>query len=141
MQSGGQMVEVTEEVVDATPFCTLVHFAKRHSGSEPRVLVVAPLSGRFATLLRDTVRTILRDHDVSSPTGNARDVGLEHGRFGLDEYIEHVIHFSRRSAPARTMAVCQPCVPVLAATAVMAEDGHPATPRTLILMVARSARG
>ena len=89
------------------------------------------MSGHFATLLRDTVRTMLRDHDVYvTDWHNARDVPLRAGRFGLDEYIEHLIAFTRRArARARTWsAICQPCVAALAAAALMAEDDHPAQP-------------
>ena len=94
VQVGGRRVEVTEVEAARTPFCTLVHFAKDTPNPGPRVLLVAPLSGHFATLLRDTVRTLLRDHDVYlTDWHNARDVAIEHGRFGLDEYVEHVIRF------------------------------------------------
>lgn len=136
VESGGRPVKVSEEEADRTPFCTLVHFAKDTADPGPRVLLVAPLSGHFATLLRDTVRTLLRDHDVYlTDWHNARDVGVEHGRFGLDEYVEHVIRFLEVIGPGgHVMAVCQPCVPVLAAVAVMAEDTNPAQPRSMILM-------
>jgi polyhydroxyalkanoate depolymerase len=100
------------------------------------VLLVAPLSGHFSTLLRGTVRTMLADHDVFiTDWHNARDIPAAAGRFGLDEYIEHLIDFLREMGPdAHVVAVCQPCVPVLAAAAVMAEDGDPAVPRSLTLM-------
>ncbi len=132
----GRAVTVTEEETDRTPFCTLVHFAKDTPDPGPRVLLVAPLSGHFATLLRDTVRTMLRDHDVYvTDWHNARDVPLEHGRFGLDGYVEHVIRFLRVLGPgAHVMAVCQPCPPVLAAVAVRAGDADPAQPRSMVLM-------
>ena len=93
------------------------------------MLVVAPMSGHFATLLRDTVRTLLRDHDVYvTDWHNVRDVPLSAGRFGLDEYIEHMIDFTAALGPgANVVAVCQPCVAALAAAAIMAEDEHPAT--------------
>ena len=110
--------------------------ARTSSAAQPRVLLVAPMSGHFATLLRDTVRTMLADHDVYiTDWHNARDVPLGAGRFGLDEYIEHVIDFLEAIGPgAHLVAVCQPCVAALAAVAIMAEDGHPATPRSLTLM-------
>ena len=100
------------------------------------MLIVAPMSGHFATLLRDTVRTMLADHDVYiTDWHNARDVPLAAGRFGLDEYIEHLIDFLEAIGPgAHLVAICQPCVPALAAVALMAEDDHPATPRSLTLM-------
>ena len=120
----------------STPFGTLVHFAKETSEPQPRVLVVAGLAGHFATLLRGTVRTLLPDHDVYiTDWHNARDVSPEHGRFGLDEYIQHLIDFLDAIGPGgHLMAVCQPCVPALAAAAIMAEDEHPARPESLILM-------
>ena len=87
------------------------------------------MSGHFATLLRDTVRTLLRDHDVYvTDWHNVRDVPLRRGRFGLDEYIEHLIDFigGDRARRAHVVAICQPCVAALAAAALMAEDDHPA---------------
>jgi poly(3-hydroxybutyrate) depolymerase len=136
VRSGGRLVDVEERVADVTPFSTLVHFAKDTPTPGPRVLVVAPLSGHFATLLRDTVHTMLRDHDVYlTDWHNARDVAVEHGRFGLDEYVEQVVRYLGVLGPgAHVVAVCQPCVPVLAATAVMAEDGDPAIPASMTLM-------
>ena len=127
---------VAEESALRTPFCTLLRFRKASSAMQPRVLVVAPMSGHFATLLRDTVRTLAADHDVYiTDWHNARDVPLLAGRFGLDEYIEHVMMFLRHLGEgAHVVAVCQPCVPALAATALMAEDGDPATPASLTLM-------
>src|SRR3954454_11317149 len=132
----GRSMRITERPVASTPFGTLVHFDKHGTEQQPRVLVVAGLAGHFATLLRGTVRTLLPDHDVYiTDWHNARDVSPQHGRFGLDEYVEHVIDFLAAIGPgAHLMAVCQPCVPALAAAAVMAEDEHPAEPRSLILM-------
>jgi poly(3-hydroxybutyrate) depolymerase len=100
------------------------------------VLLVAPLSGHFATLLRETVRTLLQDHDVYiTDWHNARDVPLRHGASALDDYIDHMIRFLAAIGPgAHVVAVCQPCVAALAATAIMAEDDHPAQPRSLTLM-------
>jgi polyhydroxyalkanoate depolymerase len=120
----------------STPFGTLVHFAKEGADEQPRVLVVAGLAGHFATLLRGTVRTLLPDYDVYiTDWHNARDVSPAHGRFGLDEYVEHLIDFLRAIGPGtHLMAVCQPCVPALAAAAIMAEDDDPARPQSLILM-------
>jgi poly(3-hydroxybutyrate) depolymerase len=129
-------VAVHEEVVDASPFATLRRFRKAHEAPQPRVLLVAPMSGHFPTLLRGTVRTMLPEHDVYlTDWHNARDVEVAHGAFGLDEFIDHVMRFLRALGPgAHVVAVCQPCVAVLAAVALMAEDGDPATPRTLTLM-------
>jgi poly(3-hydroxybutyrate) depolymerase len=100
------------------------------------VLIVAPMSGHFATLLRETARTMLADHDVYiTDWHNARDVPLAAGRFGLDESIEHLMTFLGAIGPgAHLVAICQPCVTALAAVAVMSEAGHPATPGSLTLM-------
>jgi poly(3-hydroxybutyrate) depolymerase len=132
----GEPVPVTEEAVLSTPFATLRRFRKEGAAEQPKVLVVAPMSGHFATLLRDTVRTMLADHDVHvTDWHNVRDVPLSAGRFGLDEYTQHVIDFLAAMGPnANVVAVCQPCVAALAAVAVMSEDGHPATPASLTLM-------
>src|SRR6201989_1954685 len=129
-------VAVREEAVLRTPFGTLLRFAKDTDAVQPRVLIVAPLSGHFATLLRATVRTMLPDHDVFiTDWHNARDIPVGHGRFGLDEYIDHLVDFLRAIGPgAHVVAVCQPCVPALAAATVMAEDGDEAVPRSLTLM-------
>lgn len=133
---GNQMVPVCEEEVLATPFGTLLRFAKEGVPPQPKVLVVAPLSGHFATLLRDTVRVLLPEHDVHiTDWANARDVGIWHGAFGFDEYIEHLITFLEVMGPgAHIVAVCQPCVQALAAAALMAEDDNPAQPASLTLM-------
>jgi len=132
----GQAVPVVEEVVATTPFATLLRFAKPGVPAQPKVLIVAPMSGHFATLLRDTVRTVLQDHDVYvTDWHNVRDVPLAAGRFGLDEYTTHLIDFLDALGPnANVIAVCQPCVAALAAVALMSEDQHPATPASLTLM-------
>jgi poly(3-hydroxybutyrate) depolymerase len=134
----GEATPVEEEAVLALPFGSLLHFKKPVSGGRhhPPVLLVAPLSGHFATLLRETARTLLQDHDVYiTDWHNARDVSLKHGAFGLDDYVEHMIRFIEAIGPGtHVVAVCQPCVAALAATAVMAEDDHPAQPRSLTLM-------
>ena len=100
------------------------------------MLLVAPLSGHFATLLRATVRTMLPEHDVFiTDWHNARDVSLEDGRFGFDDYIGHLIRFLEAIGPgAHIMAVCQPCVAVLVAASVMAQGDNPAQPRSMTLM-------
>jgi polyhydroxyalkanoate depolymerase len=133
---------IREESVHSTPFATLVHFKKVAEfkkdavKEQPRLLVVAPLSGHFATLLRGTVKTLLPDHDVYiTDWHNARDVPLRAGEFGLDAFIEHVIQFLDILGPdAHLLAICQPSVAALAAVAIMAEDDHPATPRSMTLM-------
>ena len=132
----GEQIPVVEEVVWSTPFGTLLRFAKPSVAPQPKVLVVAPMSGHFATLLRDTVRTVLQDHDVYvTDWHNVRDVPFSAGRFGLDEYTGHLIDFlAKMGEGANVIAVCQPCVAALAAVAMMSEDQHPATPASLTLM-------
>jgi poly(3-hydroxybutyrate) depolymerase len=134
--AGGEEVPVHEEAVTSTPFGTLLHFAKATDAVQPRVLVVPGLAGHFATLLRGTVRAMLPDHDVFvADWHNARDVPVEDGRFGLDEYIGHLIEFLAAIGPGtHLMAVCQPCPTALAAAAIMAEDDHPAQPKGLIML-------
>jgi polyhydroxyalkanoate depolymerase len=133
---GNREVAVHEEAALATPFGTLLHFKKDIDTPQPRVLLVAPLSGHFATLLRGTVRTMLPEHDVYiTDWHNVRDVALMHGRFGFDAYIEHLIRFLETIGPgAHVVAVCQPCVAVLVAAAVMAQTGNAAQPRSMTLM-------
>jgi poly(3-hydroxybutyrate) depolymerase len=133
---GERVCPVTEETVLTLPFGTLLRFRKEGAESQPKVLLVAPLSGHFATLLRETARTLLQDHDVYiTDWHNARDVSLRHGAFGLEDYITYMIRFTEAVGPGVNMvAVCQPCVAALAATAVMAEDDNPAQPASLTLM-------
>ena len=125
-----------EEVIASTPFGTLLHFRKATGSNHPRILVVPAMAGHFATLIRGTLRTLLADHDVFvADWHNARDVPADDGRFGLDEYIAHVIDFLDAIGPGtHLMAVCQPCAAVVAAASLMAEDEHPAQPASLILM-------
>jgi polyhydroxyalkanoate depolymerase len=132
----GVPVPVLEEEAARTPFAILRRFCRPVAEPGPRVLLVAPMSGHFATLLRDTVRTLVADHDVYvTDWENARDVPLSAGRFGLSEYTRHLIDFLAALGPgAHLMAICQPCVAALAATALMAEDEHPAAPASLTLM-------
>jgi poly(3-hydroxybutyrate) depolymerase len=136
VQVEGEPQAVVEEVVQRTPFAELLRFRKPDVDGQPKLLVVAPMSGHFATLLRDTVRTALQDHDVYVTDWlNVRDVPLAAGRFGLDEYIEHVMRFIEALGPGgHVLAVCQPTVAALAAVALMSEDGHAATPASLTLM-------
>ena len=133
---GNQEQVVVEEIVATTPFANLLHFSKPGMRPQPRVLVVAPMSGHFATLLRGTVRTLLQDHDVYITDWlNARDVPLSAGVFDLDAFTTHIIDFvDKIGKGSHILAVCQPAVAVLAATAVMAEDNHPAQPRSITLM-------
>jgi poly(3-hydroxybutyrate) depolymerase len=141
---GAAQVQVVEQTVLTTPFCQLVHF-ERHSGDpevaatlqrRPVVLVVAPLSGHHATLLRDTVRTLLTGQDVYVTDWiDARMVPVGEGPFTLEDYVCLIREFIRHLGPERlhVIAVCQPAVPVLAATALMAAAGE-REPRSLTLM-------
>src|SRR5580692_10254647 len=133
---GNDVVAVTEEARFETPFGTLLRFRKDTQVVQPRVLVVAPMSGHFATLLRGTVSVLLPDHDVYiTDWKNARDIPLSHGTFGFDEYVDHLIRFMEVMGEGGHMiAVCQPAVAALAAAAVMAEHGNRAQPRSLTLM-------
>jgi poly(3-hydroxybutyrate) depolymerase len=132
----GEEVAVHEEEALVAPFGTLRHFRKDTKAVHPPVLLAAPLSGHFATLLRETVRTLLRDHDVYvTDWHNARDVPLWRGAFGLDDYTLQIVSFLEAIGPGvHLVAVCQPCVAALAATALMAEDDNAAAPRSLTLM-------
>ena len=138
----GETIAVFEEPVIEKPFCTLLHFRRDGAAArkDPAVLIVAPMSGHFATLLRGTVQAMLKDHEVYITDWiDARDVPLSEGRFGLDEYIDYVrefcaaLHEIKGERPA-VMAVCQPGVPVLAAAALMAEDKVPYRPASIALM-------
>src|SRR5689334_2571282 len=133
---GNRELPVIEEVAHATPFGSLLHFRKEDAPEQPRMLLVAPMSGHFATLLRGTVKTLLQDHDVYiTDWHNPRDIPLDHGRFGLEDYTDHLITFLDKIGPrAHMVAICQPSVSALAAAAVMCEDDHPARPATLTLM-------
>jgi poly(3-hydroxybutyrate) depolymerase len=133
---GNRDAAVTEEPLDATPFGTLLHFKKDIDREQPRILVVAPLSGHFATLLRNTVQTLLAEHDVCiTDWHNGRDIDISAGAFGFDDYVDHLIQWLRFLGPGvHVLAVCQPCVQVLAAAAVMAEAGDPAQPNSMTLM-------
>ena len=137
---GRRDVAVREEATDVQPFGTLLHFAKETDGRRlppaPKVLLVSPLSGHFATLLRGTVQTLLPEQDVwITDWHNARDVRLADGNFDFDTYIEYLIHWLEVLGPeTHVIAVCQPCVASLVATAVMSEAGNDCAPRTLTLM-------
>ena len=133
---GGERVAVTREVVLDNPFCHLVHFRKDIAVAQPKLLIVAPLSGHFATLLRDTVRTALPDHDVwVTDWVDARMVPLSKGPFHFDDYVDYIREFIRHLSPdLNVMSVCQPTVPVLAAVSLMAAENDPAAPRAMIMM-------
>ncbi|MDB5508166.1 MAG: poly(3-hydroxybutyrate) depolymerase [Hyphomicrobiales bacterium] len=132
----GAETAVVESVAAATPFCTLLRFARVDAPSAPRVLLVAPMSGHFATLLRGTIRTLLRDYEVYvTDWHNARDIPLEKGTFDLDAFVQHLIDFTRLLGPRSHMvAVCQPTVAALAAVSAMAQEKDPLQPASLTLM-------
>lgn len=135
-------VPVRERVVWSKPFCNLVRFERpnpsrrKSDGPEEKLLIVAPMSGHYATLLRGTVEAMLPHYDVYiTDWVDARLVPLSEGPFDLDDYIDYVIAmFEHLGGGAHVMAVCQPSVPVLAAIAVMEEDNNPAVPATMTLM-------
>lgn len=127
---------VTEEVVYSTHFANLIRFAKPGQNAQPKILLVAPMSGHFATLLAGTVKTLLQDHEVYLTDWlNIRDIPKECGSFDFDSYITHIIDFLEVLGPdSHLMAVCQPTVACLAATAILSERKSPFMPASLILM-------
>lgn len=130
----GQRVEVVEETVLETPWCSLKHFSKAHVSPGPKVLMVAPMSGHHATLLRQTVEAFLPDHDVFiTDWKNPKDVPLGAGDFGLETYMEDLIQYLHHLGPrVHVLAVCQPAVPVLAVCSVLALS--PLAPASMILV-------
>lgn len=135
----GAAVPVICETAHATPFCKLLHFRRdtpAPRGQDPRVLLVAPLSGHHATLLRDTVRALLPAHDVYvTDWVDARMVPVAAGRFGLDDYVRTIRDFIRKLGPdLNVISVCQPTVPVLAAISLMATEGDACLPRSMVMM-------
>jgi poly(3-hydroxybutyrate) depolymerase len=141
---GGQRVPVSIEPVAVRDFCTLLRF-RRDEGAmkaagvaveQPKVLIVAPLSGHYATLLRGTVEAMLPDHDVYiTDWADARQVPIAKGRFDLNDYIDYLMDFLRVIGPrAHAIAVCQPGPALLSAAALLAEDGDEARPATLTIM-------
>ncbi len=132
----GRTVPVREEVVLKKPFGQLKHFRREGIEGGPRLLIVAPMSGHYATLLRGTVARMLPGHDVFiTDWRDAKLVPTEEGGFDLDDYIDYLIAFLEHIGPgAHMLAVCQPSVPCYAAAALMAQDRHPARPRTLTMM-------
>ena len=139
---GGTEVPVVEQVALELPFCRLLHFERRLPArlaaheADPKVLIFAPLSGHHATLLRDTVRAMLPDHDVYITDWiDARMVPLSKGDFHLHDYVAYCIRFIRHLGPdVHLMSVCQPTVPVLAAASIMATLKDPAQARSMTMM-------
>lgn len=135
----GASVDVAEHIVWEKAFCRLIHFKRdttsERQSSDPRVLLVAPMSGHYATLLKGTVEALLPDHEVYITDWiDARNVPLHEGRFDLDDYIDYLMDMFRHfSGDVHVFAVCQPSVPVLAAVSIMEADGDPCVPRSMIL--------
>lgn len=137
-------VRVTQNVVWNSPWVKLTHFARNPEDMakagrrepEPAVLLVAPLSGHYATLLRGTVQTFLQDHEVYvTDWENARNVPIVEGRFDLHDYIDHIRRMLRAiGGRSHVVAVCQPGPPTLAAAALMAEDAEPNRPASMTFM-------
>lgn len=135
----GQHVSIVEDVALEKPFCKLLHFRKdsgKAHANQPKILLVAPLSGHHATLLRDTVKALLTEHDVYiTDWTDARMVSLDHGAFHLHNYIYYVQDFIRHLSPnLNVISVCQPTVPVLAAISLMASDNEKFMPKTMVMM-------
>lgn len=131
----GKRVDVSEEIVLEKPFCDLRHFKRDTKRNDPKVLMVAPMSGHYATLLRDTVKTFLPDHDVYiTDWRDARMVPVSEGAFSFDDYVAYVQDFIRfLGSDVHVVSVCQPTVPVLAAISLMAQHGEK-TPKTMMMM-------
>ncbi len=132
----GKTVDVELSIALHKPFCNLLHFERATKSKDPTVLIVAPLSGHHATLLRDTVKTFLPDHDVYiTEWVDARMVPFTEGAFHFDDYVAYVQEFIRHLGPdVHVVSVCQPTVPVLAAISLMAQAGDKITPRTMTMM-------
>ncbi len=135
----GQAVRVTEEVVWSKPFCDLLHFRRdlpKGRKEDSKLLIVAPMSGHYATLLRGTVEAMMQHNDVYiTDWADARMVPLSEGRFDLDDYIDYVIEMLHHLGEGtHVMAVCQPSVPVFAAVSLMEKRNDPLAPASMILM-------
>ena len=132
----GARVKVTEQVILDKPFGKLLRFRRQGARTDPKILVVAPMSGHFSTLLRDTVRGLLPGHDVYiTDWKDAARVPLLEGGFGVDDYIAYLIDFMREMGPNQhVMAVCQPAPLTIAAVALMAQWDEPNQPKTMTLM-------
>lgn len=135
----GKTVDVTERVAWKDTFCNLIHFSRDlPSGTErqSRLLIVAPMSGHFATLLRGTVEAFLPTHEVYiTDWVDARLVPISSGKFDLDDYVDYIKSMIRQLGPdVHVLAVCQPSVPVVAAIARLEAENDPHIPRSMILM-------
>lgn len=133
----GEQVAIREVLEARKSFGQLRHFVREgQEGKHPKLLIVAPMSGHFATLLRGTVARLLPGHDIYiTDWRDARDVPMSDGSFDLDDYIDYLIEWLEHIGPgAHMLAVCQPSVPCLAATSIMSAQSHPCRPRTLTMM-------
>lgn len=132
----GQQVRIREEIIHTLPYCNLLHFRRSGEYQHPKLLIVAPMSGHYATLLRGTVEQFIPDHEVYiTDWVNAREVPLEEGSFSFDDYVRYLIEFLQLLGPdTHVIGVCQPSVPAIVATTVMAEQNDPCAPKSLILM-------
>jgi poly(3-hydroxybutyrate) depolymerase len=132
----GKVVAVTEEIILRKPFGQLKRFRRRGVTGQPKLLIVAPMSGHYATLLRGTVERMLPRHDVYiTDWRDARLVPVSEGSFDLDDYVDYLVEFLEKLGPGTHMlAVCQPSVPAYAAAAIMAADENPCRPASLTMM-------
>jgi poly(3-hydroxybutyrate) depolymerase len=137
---GGLTVPVREEIVLKKTFCNLLHFDRDESvvgkRYDPKVLLIAPMSGHYATLLRGTVEAMIKEHNLYvTDWADARDIPLYEGDFGFEDFVDYIIEFIQFLGPnTHIIAVCQPAVPALAAVAVMAANDDPAQPASMTLM-------
>ena len=132
----GKSVEIVENVVAEKPFCSLLNFKRKTKRNDPKILLVAPMSGHYATLLRGTVEALLPHHDVYvTDWEDARQVPMSAGSFNFDDYITYLREFLSLLGPdTHIIAVCQPAVPVLAAVSLMASENDPNQPLSMTLM-------
>jgi poly(3-hydroxybutyrate) depolymerase len=132
----GKQQHVKVKTVLKAPFCNLLHFEKtEYKEYQPNLLIVAPMSGHHATLLRETVRETLPFFDVYiTDWVDAKEIPITDGSFDLDDFIDYVMHYIKFLPNIHVLAVCQPTVPVLAATAIMSEDNNPKIPKSVILI-------
>jgi poly(3-hydroxybutyrate) depolymerase len=132
----GRKVKITEKIEARQAFGQLKHFVREGVKDSPKLLIVAPMSGHYATLLRGTVERLLPSHDIwITDWRDAKNVPMDEGFFDIDDYVDYLIEFLEHIGPgAHMLAVCQPSVPCYAAVAIMSEDKHPALPKTLTMM-------
>lgn len=140
---GARVAAVEASVIHARPFGSLIRFVKEgpEQASQPKLLIVAPMSGHYPTLLRDTVEALLPEHDVYlTEWVNARDVPLSEGEFSLDDYVEHLIVWMKMLSAREdgralhVMSVCQPTVPALGAVSLMSQRGDADAPQSMVMI-------